>query len=435
VNYGGPVGQGRTERSGGPEAGSASAGARFTFAKGNRSKLLGLPRYALGAARASVTHREPRLWVIGSAFGVADGALAFLNAARAADPELRLVWLVGDALQAERASALGIEWCARDSSAGLERTLKASVAAVTHGFGDVNRYGLRGATVVQLWHGSPLKKLHLDSPAALQLGRLGRVPGVRPLIREMYRRGTRQISLFPVAARRFVPSICSAFDLTERQVLPLGEPRTDLLFTGTEAGRVHRARAVLADRLPGLGDRRVVLYAPTWRDGEPDPSIPSPAQWARIEAVFRATDRVLAVRPHPLGVGAYRHTSDVVRLLPAGAQPESMPLLWGVDTLITDYSSMLFDFAVTGGPMIFLAPDLEHYAASRGLYENYAEITGGRWSTNWDQVLDRIEAMDSDPAVGKRLRDHSARLAGLFHDHHDGRNAERVVQQVLSLRS
>ncbi|MFZ1410300.1 MAG: CDP-glycerol glycerophosphotransferase family protein [Micropruina sp.] len=428
------MGQASAVRTDGADAGSSSADRPFTFASGNRSKILGLPRYALGSARSAITRRDPRLWVIGSHFGLGDGALAFLNAARLAHRGLRLVWLVATEADARRATTLGIDWCARDSSAGLELTLRAGVAAVTHGFGDVNRYGLRGATIVQLWHGSPLKKLHLDSPAALNVGRLGTIPGVRPMIREMYRRGTRQISLFPVAAQHFVPSICSAFDLTPTQVMALGEPRTDVLFAGSIAERIARARALLADRLPGLGDRRVVLYAPTWRDGEPDPSIPSPAQWARIEDVFRRSNRVLAVRPHPLGVGAYRHSSDVVRLLTADQQPESMPLLWGLDALITDYSSMLFDMAVTGAPMIFLAPDLEHYAASRGLYENYAEITGGRWSTSWDQVLDRIEGLE-DPQREQRLRDHSASLAETFHDHHDGRNAERVVQQVLQLRS
>ena len=71
----------------------------------------------------------------------------------------------------------------RDSAAALSTTLRAGLAVVTHGFGDVNRYGLSGAVIVQLWHGAPLKKLHADSPAVTSLGGLERLPGASALMR------------------------------------------------------------------------------------------------------------------------------------------------------------------------------------------------------------------------------------------------------------
>ena len=122
-----------------------------------------------------------------------------------------------------------------------------------------------------------------------------------------------------------------------------------------------------------------------------------------------------------------------MHLAPAALLPESMPLLWGVDALVTDYSSMLYDFAVTGGPLVFLAPDLEHYVATRGLYLDYAEITGGRWQTDWDGVVDRLERLDADPASLERARAHTARIAALAHRHTDGRNAQRVASYLQQL--
>ncbi|MFT4297506.1 MAG: CDP-glycerol glycerophosphotransferase family protein [Micropruina sp.] len=410
-----------------------SPAARFTFAKGNAAKLAALPRYAVGSVRSRFVRRDPRLWVFGSAFGLADGALALLRAARRIDPELRLVWLVGNAEQARRARALGLESAAKDSSAGFDLTASAGVIAVTHGFGDVNRYALSGATIAQLWHGSPMKKLHADSPAALSLGPLNRFGLARAAIREAYRRGTRRISLLPVAADVFVPFMCSAFDLAPRQVRVLGEPRTDVLFRGSPAGRRAAARELLERRVPGLVGRRAILYAPTWRDGEPDPGVPTERQWRRIDAFCAATDSVLLVRPHPLGVGSYSHSSRHVRLIPPSVLPESMPLLWGVDTLITDYSSMAFDYAVTGGPMLFLAPDLEHYASTRGLYLDYPTVTGGRWEQDWDGVLDVLELLDADATARRRAEENSAALAALAHRHTDGRNAERVARHLLDV--
>ncbi len=410
-----------------------SPDARFTFAKGNAAKLAGLPRYATGNIRTRFITRDPRLWVFGSAFGLADGALALLRAARRLEAGRRLVWLVGNAEQARRARSLGLEWAAKDSPEGFDLTARAGVVTVTHGFGDVNRYALRGATIAQLWHGSPMKKLHADSPAALSLGPLNRFGAARNLMREAYRRGTRRISLLPVAADAFVPFMCSAFDLTPQQVRVLGEPRTDVLFRGSPAGRRAAARELLERSVPGLVGRRALLYAPTWRDGEPDPGIPTARQWRRIDAFCSATDSVLLIRPHALGVGSYGHSSRHVHLIPPSVLPESMPLLWGIDTLITDYSSMAFDYAVTGNPLIFLAPDLEHYAATRGLYLDYPTVTGGRWRQDWDGVLDALETLDADPAARERAVRRSAALAALAHRHTDGRSAKRVARYLLEL--
>ena len=169
---------GGANRDGVADADEPSAGGdRFHFARGNLGKLRALPRYALGTVRSTWTRRDPGLWVVGSAFGVADGAWAFYRAASAQPDPPRLIWLAGSAAEAEAARAAGIGAVVdRDSAEGLDTTLRAGLLAVTHGFGDVNRFGVRGAVIVQLWHGAPLKKLHADSPAATQLGALGRSP-------------------------------------------------------------------------------------------------------------------------------------------------------------------------------------------------------------------------------------------------------------------
>lgn len=406
----------------------------FRFAQGNLGKLLSLPRYAIGAVRARGTERDPRLWVIGSAFGPADGALAFYQAASALPDPPRLVWLHGSEQEAQEARALGMpEVVDRSSREGYRLTLKAGLAAVTHGFGDVNRYGLSGAVIVQLWHGAPVKKLHADSPAVTTLGGLEKLPGVAALMRAGYRRGTRRISLLPTGSGYFAPFLATAFDLMNGQVQVLGEPRTDVLFAGAETARVAAAKDLLAPFLGDLAGSRVVLYAPTWRDGDPDPGVPTEQQWLRIEELCERLDLVLLVRPHPLGVGEYDHASPRVRLIPSTQQRESMPLLWGVDVLVTDYSSMLVDFAATGRPLLLFAPDLAQYRASRGLYLDYDWLAGGTWSTDWDSVLDRLESVLTDPAAAVAASAHSRELAGRFHEWTDGRSATRVAEAAAAL--
>ncbi|HOC14640.1 MAG TPA: CDP-glycerol glycerophosphotransferase family protein, partial [Propionicimonas sp.] len=144
-------------------------------------------------------------------------------------------------------------------------------------------------------------------------------------------------------------------------------------------------------------------------------------------------DLVLLIRPHPLGVGDYTFGHDRVRLITPAEQPESMPLLWGLDALVTDYSSILVDYAVTGRPILLLAPDLEHYRATRGLYVDYDWLSGGAWSTDWDQVLDRLESVLTLPEAAMVTSAHSRQLAEVFHEWTDGGSAARVADAVAKL--
>jgi CDP-glycerol glycerophosphotransferase len=110
-----------------------------------------------------------------------------------------------------------------------------------------------------------------------------------------------------------------------------------------------------------------------------------------------------------------------------------MPLLWGLDALVTDYSSMAVDYVVTGGPLLLLAPDLEAYQRTRGLYVDYAWLAGGRWNTDWDQVLDRLEDVFTNPDAAAAAAAHSQELAARFHEWTDGRSAVRVVEAAAGL--
>lgn len=406
--------------------------AGFNFARGNLSRLLDTPRYLVGWLRARATTRDPALWVVGSAFGVADGALAFARAAQNLPSPPRLVWLGSNAEELAAAEQAGFEACLKSSAEGLRLTLHAGLILITHGFGDVNRYGVDGATTVQLWHGAPLKKVQADSPAVFSAG-LGRIPGMAALMRRAYRRSTSRISLIPTLSEFFQPSLVSAFTLDEHRVRVLGEPRSDPLFTGSKEARIAASRETLSARLGDLGNRRVLLYAPTWRNGESDPAIPDDADWRLIEEFCERHDCLLVIRPHRLGVGDYAHTSDRVRLLTAAEQMESMPLLWGSSVLITDYSSMMVDFVVTGQPLVLLAPDLEDYRATRGLYIDYEEVSGGLWYRNWAEVIDRLEEIFGDPEQMAAAQAHSRMLAGRFHAYTDGRSAERVAAAAAEL--
>jgi CDP-glycerol glycerophosphotransferase (TagB/SpsB family) len=402
--------------------------ASFTFAAGNATKLLRLPLYALGAAASLVVPRNPRLWVFGSGTGPGEGALPLYRAARTRLPsEVRLVWLASTDAELAAARDLGLDAERKRGWRGFRLTLRARVAVVTHGYGDVNRYGTRGAFTVQLWHGIPLKKLHLDSPAALRLPLLPDHPLVRAMMRRAYRIAGRGIGLFPVASELVAERIRTAFGVRREAIVVTGDPRDDALLTGSASDRAQAARDRIALAVGPLpDDARLVLYAPTWRDGATDPGAPTADEWTAIAAWAERANAVLLVRAHPLGAGDYARgpaISHRVRLLSPALLPEITPALPAIDSLVTDYSSIAYDYSLVGGRIVFFAPDVELYAQSRGLYQNYRDVTGGAYVTTWQNVLMRLDA-PPDAARVRWLRDeHIDRL--------DGRATERVLAELL----
>ncbi len=406
---------------------------RFTFARGNAQKVLALPLYALGAAASLVVPRGRGRWVFGSGTGVGGGALALYRAARERDPGLRLDWLARDDRDRADAAAAGVPSTRRSSARGLWLTLRAEVAVVTHGFGDVNRFGTRGAFVVQLWHGIPLKLVQLDSPATMSGGGIPGMRSLRGVLRTAYRRGFRGIGLMPAASELTAAHLRTAFSLPADRVVVTGDPRDDVLERGTAEQRRDAARALLAERLGGMPAGRVILYAPTWRDGAPDPAVPTLEQWHEIAATLDATDSTLLLRSHPLGVGDYRAGVDLsprIRLFGSDVQREITPVLPAIDLLVTDYSSIAFDVSLTGAPILFLAPDVDAYSDSRGLYQPYRTFSGGHETRDWPGLLAQLRRLDDDGRWAAELRAHAERLADERHAYRDGENSVRVYEQI-----
>ncbi|WP_349898618.1 CDP-glycerol glycerophosphotransferase family protein [Parafrigoribacterium soli] len=403
---------------------------RFTFARGNAEKLLSAPLYVLGGLAGLAVPRQRRSWVFASGSGVGEGALALALHAKRQDPALVVTWLARSAEERERARALGLQSVLRSSRRGFWTTLRARVVVVTHGLGDANRFGVRGAFIVQLWHGIPLKRIQLDSPVTFG-GRFG----LRHVLRSLYRRNAASIGMLPAASEYSAERLRTAFGLPAERVVVTGDPRDDVLLRGTEQRRRDEARTLLARGIGPFGDEQVLLYAPTWRDGERDPGVPSAAEWRAIAEHLEAANAVLVLRPHPHSVGDYDAgpaASPRIRMLSAATQNDATPILPAIDVLVTDYSSIAYDFALTGRPIAFLAPDVEHYAATRGLYEPYERFSGGTAVRSWEELLGLLARLRDDAGVRRTFEAHSERLASECHSFRDGRSTARVYGEILA---
>jgi CDP-glycerol glycerophosphotransferase len=344
-----------------------------------------------------------------------------------------VLWLTSSPREDADAAARGIRTVRKSGLKGWWATARAGVIVVTHGLGDVNRYANDGGFVVQLWHGIPLKRIGLDSPATT---RVPDVPGGALLSRAvafLYARAAQRVRVLPAASHRSRGRLESAFGLPSDRVLVTGEPRVDVLSAGAPDERRAAASALLR-RVSGdvPETSRIVLYAPTWRDGAPDPAVPSAEEWIGILRVLEEQDAVLLVRSHPLGEGGYAPPlpSTRVRMLGASVLADITPALPAVDVLITDYSSLAFDVGLLGMPTLFLAPDAEQYARTRGFYGRFEDVAGDDAATSWHGLLAQLDQLLSDAEAFASRSERSAALSAEMHAHRDGRNTGRVYEAI-----
>ncbi len=269
-----------------------------------------------------------------------------------------------------------------------------------------------GQVYCQTWHGTPLKRLAHDMP-----------PGsISDAFLALYDREAAAWD-FLVAANQFsAETLGGAFGYRGR-ILTVGYPRNDrLVTTGPQERQAIRERLGVPDP-----DERLLLYGPTWRASRRttlgqfapvnylDPSAPLPEGWR------------LAFRGHSHTHGA--HDASIARgALDVTRYPDVTDLLIAADALLTDYSSLMFDFAVTGRPILFLAPDLADYRGSRGFYLDFeAEAPGPILSTS-----DEVVALLSDmPGVVAQYRDRYAAWNARFNAWDDGHASRRVVDAVF----
>ncbi|MBC9944472.1 CDP-glycerol glycerophosphotransferase family protein [Leucobacter sp. cx-328] len=412
---------------------------RFHFATGNLVKLLSIPAYAFGWLFSWFVPRKHDRWVFGSGIGVGEGALEVARALKLRDPHAEIFWSIASGDRAETETALaaaeGFIPLQRDSWQGFWTTLRARHLIVTHGLGDVNRYAPFRALVVQLWHGAPLKRIHLDSPVTMTFS--GPAP-LRAVLRRMYLRGTQQVSLFVAGSVESAQRMRSAFRVQPGKVQVLGDARDDQLARqAADPARATDAKRAVCALLGGAvtGSDTIIMYAPTWRDGETDAAIPTATEAADLIAQLERSDSHLVIRSHPLGEGEYAHLiGDRVHLLSSEHARDITPLLSAFDLLITDYSSIAVDFSLLHRPIVWFAPDLAHYEATRGLYEPLHVTTSGRIDTTWAEVQARLgRLLESGSREHWEAIRQAKALADRFHEFPAGGSAHRVLDAIAQL--
>ena len=275
-----------------------------------------------------------------------------------------------------------------------------------------------GQVYAQTWHGTPLKRIGFD------VEQLQSISGAKYLDHLGADVAKWDILLSPNPFS--TPILRQAFRF-DGDIYESGYPRNDVLA----AGDAEALAATVRQRIGLPAGKRAVMYAPTWRDNQYyasgryrfDLRFDLERAWQQL-----GDDYVVLIRGH-------HHMADDVPpgrpgfVINVTAYPDLAELFLVSDALVTDYSSMMCDFAATGKPMLFYTYDLEDYRDNlRGFYLDFEAEVPGPLLASSEEVIAAIGDLD---AVAARYRPKYEAFAAKFCPLDDGKAGARACDRIF----
>lgn len=271
----------------------------------------------------------------------------------------------------------------------------------------------KGQYYLQTWHGTPIKTIGSDIPRKYSSASYRKT---------MLRESSNWSAL--VTQNEYSSNILRKSFQFEGKILELGYPRNDVIVHAKENTR-HVTRIQL-----GIEENEfVVLYAPTWRETKRDLQGKIKFESMLGSAVLPNAPSRLLLRGHH---NEYSHgvSNSTTTDIDVSTYPEINDLIMASDCLVSDYSSLIFDYSLTGKPIFIFAPDLEEYSKTRGMYLDLELLPGIVVTKDFDSL--RACLTDSVNNSGHRPNE-TLGLRDSFASSDDGSTAAKIAQIVLDV--
>ncbi len=373
------------------------------------------------ASLAAITPKKKGLILLGAFNGehFGDNA-AFVFSKAQTNKDIEAIWLTNSKKVVKEIQQQGGKVLLRRSLKGIWMSLRAPVIASTHSIKDVLMFvPFKGFPhFVYLHHGIPMRKgwLHLKNAP----------PKARQAILQKNRKAYAMIAPSLYAAEiqnKMYPAGLEKYKIT-------GLPRNDVFFT-KKADSVKK-------KLHIPPNKKIILYAPTWRPWGATTFFPFPDFSANELNIFLKENALfLLLRPHHLDLNHEENKTfwqsvkeiENVQIITHDDCADINILALISEVLITDYSSLYFDYLLLDRPSIFLDYDLKKYESEIGFYVNYLEITIGPHPKSWETFkTELLLQLRKDPHKKERQE-----LLQKFHLYRDGKASERVLALLEKL--
>ncbi|WP_405306630.1 CDP-glycerol glycerophosphotransferase family protein [Methanobrevibacter sp.] len=270
--------------------------------------------------------------------------------------------------------------------------------------------------IVSTWHGTPLKKLGLD---------IGNVYTMNPFIKHSYVNISKQWD-YLISPNRYTTDILKSCFGYQKEIFESGYPRNDILYNADEE-KVNQIKSSL--NIPN--DKKIILYAPTWRDDEFIDAgmikFQLKLELDKLKDAFN-DEYIILIRTHYFIADKLDLTGAEDFAIDVSKYNDIAELYLISDILITDYSSVFFDFANLKRPILYYTYDLEKYEnVLRGFYIDIHEDVPGPLLKTTDEVIDAIRNIDQ---LKEEYKEKYDQFYERFCSIEDGNASKRIVEKI-----
>ena len=394
-------------------------------------RTITLIKWLLGSIIYLISYLVPKdknLWVFGAWFGdkYSDNSKYFFEYMNRAHPEIKAVWLTNNDKALRLVKNKGFEVLRTYSLKGTWCSMRATVGILSTWVNDINRYTISKTRLIQLWHGSPLKKIGYDDKISIEKELL--IKRVVTRLLPFLKKGL-EINMIMAASSKVQGILSGAFRVSESNVKITGYPRNDVFFMeNTENFPIKQKLLKLKNCF------KIGIYLPTHRQkGNIDIASMFLDTIDDVNSRLKKINVILLVKYHYYHLRSLKDRlasySNIIFLSDDDINQDIYPVLPLVDFLITDYSSVYFDYLLTDKPIIFAPFDMRQYVKDdRELYFDYDEVTPGAKATNWDELIYFIDRAIKYPDEYKPQRD---KIRRIFNQYDDGNSSQRVFDEVI----
>ncbi len=310
---------------------------------------------------------------------------------------------------------------------GFYYGLKAQFYIISAYIDDINYWTSGGAIIFNLWHGIPLKKIEFDIKTG-PLAKRFRNPKLYTKIFKpyFYKKPHFVLSTSEITTTLF----SSAFRIPLQNCPILGYPRTDIFFKSKAKllEHINKFEPSYLNKLIFFTQQfsKVLIYMPTWRDDHYNFLNAAFPDIQELNQILKKQNALLVLKLHPNdnSLKTFQEKSNIKILQ---AKFDIYPFLPFTDVLITDYSSIYFDYLLLKKPIIMYPFDLDNYLKMRELYFNYEDFVPEPIVKTFNGFLKTIENLDQLTIGGKYLN-----LYKKFWKYPDGNSSKRIVNFLLN---
>lgn len=379
--------------------------------------------------------RSRNIWTFGSGDGqrFADNPkYFFLYTANKKRGNIRAIWISRDKNIVKKLREEKYEAYYNLSLKGIYYALKAKYF-ITDTSSFALNYWLSGrAKIINLWHGIPLKKIGYDA----KKGKGSVCYHSRGIVKLLHKLNTPW--LFEKYFRIIITSsnleniFISALKSNKKNIAITGYPRNDIFFDWIKNCDLGANKSILNDIKKYKEKNKILFYLPTFRDTGGNPFKEAKMDLHKFNQFLISHNLIFIAKFHPLSKINDFNADEYKNIVLLSSETDIYPILKFTDLLITDYSSVYFDFLLSEKPILFFPYDLKKYISKdRELYFNYDNFTPGKKSYNFKNLLVDIENILIKEV--DEYKDERNKIKEFCYKYKDGKSAKRIFDLLSNL--